>query len=54
LNISQTGKQATGRPQKSNTDDLTMDELKAIVQIQEEVIVMLKKNRALAKKKKVR
>ena len=54
LKVSQTGKQATGRPKKSNTDDLTMDELKAIVQIQEEVIVMLKKNRALAKKKKVR
>jgi hypothetical protein len=31
---------------------MTIDELKAMVEIQHEVIDMLKKNRALAKKKK--
>lgn len=52
LKISQTGKQATGRPKSINTDEMTMEELKAIVEIQNEVIAMLKKNRALTKKKK--
>ncbi len=45
------GKGSTGRPKKTNVDDLTIDELKAIVEIQEELIETLKKNRALAKKK---
>lgn len=52
LKISQTGKQATGRPKSINTDEMTLEELKAIVEIQNEVIAMLKKNRALTKKKK--
>jgi hypothetical protein len=52
LKISQTGKNATGRPKSINTEEMTIDELKAMVEIQHEVIDMLKKNRALAKKKK--
>lgn len=52
LKISQTGKQATGRPKSINTDEMTLEELKAMVEIQHEVIDMLKKSRALAKKKK--
>ena len=39
-----------GRPKKID-DDLTYEELKAIVQIQTEVIETLKKRRALAQKK---
>lgn len=41
---------AQGRPKKLD-DDLTYEELKAIVQIQTEVIETLKKRRALAQKK---
>ena len=52
LKTSQTGRKATGRPKSINTDEMTLDELKAMVEIQHEVIDMLKKNRALAKKKK--
>ena len=54
LKLSHTGKKATGRPRQTNTDDLSIEELRAIVEIQTEVIDMLKKNRALAKKKKVK
>lgn len=50
LKTSETGKKATGRPTKINTDEMTLEELKAMVEIQHEVIEMLKKNRALAKK----
>jgi transposase len=52
LKMSQTGRQSTGRPKSINTDEMTMEELKAIVEIQHEVIDMLKKNRTLAKKRK--
>ena len=52
LKTSQTGKQATGRPKAINTGEMTMEELKAMVEIQHEVIDMLKKNRTLPKKKK--
>lgn len=38
-----------GRP-KNNLDDLTMDELKAIVYIQGELLEEVKKKKALAKK----
>ena len=53
LKKSQTGRKATGRPKSINTEEMTVEELKAMVEIQHEVIDMLKKNRALAKKKKV-
>lgn len=53
LKVSNTGRKATGRPKSNNLDELTTEELKALVEIQVEVIDMLKKNRALAKKKKV-
>jgi transposase len=53
LGASQTGKKASGRPRSKKADDLTVEELRAIVEIQEEVIDMLKKNRALAKKNDV-
>lgn len=52
LKVSQTGKKATGRPKLENPDELTIEELRALVEIQQEVIVMLKKNRALTKLKK--
>ena len=52
LKISNTGKKATGRPKAINTDEMTVEEMKAMIEVQQEVIEMLKKNRALAKKKK--
>lgn len=54
LTVSQQGKMATGRPKSINPDELNIEELRAIVEIQEELIIMLKKNRALARKKKVK
>jgi transposase-like protein len=54
LKISNTGKKATGRPKLVDADELTVEELRALVEIQQEMIVMLKKNRALAMKKKVK
>ena len=51
LKVSMTGTKSTGKPKSKNTDDLTIEELRAIVEIQEEVITMLKKTRTLAKKK---
>jgi transposase-like protein len=51
LKINETGKKSTGRPPKENLDELTYEELQAIVEIQREVINELKKKRALAKKK---
>lgn len=41
-----------GRPKNANPDELTVEELKALVEVQQEVIEVLKKNRALAKKKR--
>ena len=52
LKLSQTGRNSSGRPKSIKTEEMTMDELKAMVEIQHEVIDMLKKNRASAKKKK--
>lgn len=52
LKISNTGLHSKGRPKKDNIDELTVAEMKALIEIQQEVIEMLKKNRALAKKKK--
>jgi hypothetical protein len=51
LRVSQTGKKATGRTKSIDTDEMTIEELRAMVEIQHEVIDMLKKNRTLAKKK---
>lgn len=52
LKQSLTGTKATGRPKLVNTDEMTVEEMKAVIEVQQEVIAMLKKNRALAKKKK--
>jgi len=54
LKVSQTGRKASGRPKLENPDELNLEELRALVEIQREMIDMLKKNRALAKKKKVK
>lgn len=54
LKVSKTGKKSPGRPKLENPDELTTEELKALVKIQQDIIEMLKKNRALAKKKKVK
>lgn len=51
LKLETRGSGATGRPKKDDLDDLTYVELKALVQIQREVIEGIKKMRALAKKK---
>jgi len=40
-----------GRPKKENLDELTYEELQAIIEIQKGVIEELKKKRALAKKR---
>ena len=45
------GKNATGRPKGEGLDDLTREELIAIIEIQREVLEERKKRRALAKKK---
>jgi transposase len=45
------GKNSTGRPKSENLDDLTYQELQAIIEIQRGVIEELKKKKALAKKK---
>ena len=44
------GRQATGRPSIPNLDDYSMDDLKAITLIQNEIIEELKKKKTLAKK----
>lgn len=45
------GKGATGRPKSENLNNLSYEELEAIVKMQKEVIDELKKRKALAKKK---
>ena len=45
------GKGSIGRPRKTNLDELTYEELQALVDIQHEVIESLKKKRALVKGK---
>lgn len=47
-----TGKNSSGRPKNPNKDELTLEELKFVVEAQREIIEMLKKNRALLKEKK--
>ena len=44
------GSGATGRPRKVNPEELTMDELRAIIDIQRDLIEHLKKKKALTKK----
>jgi hypothetical protein len=44
------GSGSTGRPAETNLDSLSMDDLKAIIAIQEDMIEDLKKKKALAKK----
>lgn len=44
------GKGATGRPKQENLEDYTIEDLRAIVFIQDEIIDELKKKKALAKK----
>lgn len=51
LKIETRGSGSSGRPKKENNDKLTYDELKTLVEIQQEVIEGLKKMKALARKK---
>ena len=44
------GRQATGRPPVPNLDDYSIDDLRAITLIQNEIIEELKKKKTLAKK----
>lgn len=44
------GKGATGRPKSVDLDEYTVEDLKAIVYIQDQIIEEIKKKRALAKK----
>ena len=48
------GKSATGRPKSDHLDDLTRDELLAIIEIQRGVIEEVKKKRALAQKRRLK
>lgn len=45
------GSSKVGRPKKENLEELTYEELKAVVEIQREVIEELKKRKALVKTK---
>ena len=45
------GKNSTGRPKKENSDELSYEELKILVEIQRGVIEELKKRKALMEKK---
>lgn len=45
------GSSKVGRPKKENLDDLSYEELQAIIEIQKGVITELKKKKALAKKR---
>lgn len=45
------GKGSTGRPKKVDVDELTVEEMKALLEIQKGVIDKLKKKHALARKK---
>jgi hypothetical protein len=46
------GSGSTGRPKKEDPDDLTIEELRALVEIQQDLIDHLKKKKALTKKTK--
>ena len=45
------GRKSTGRPKKQSLDELSMEEMKALLESQQEVIEELKKHHALARKK---
>lgn len=49
--IDERGKSSTGRPKTEDLDELSYEELQAIIEIQRGVIEELKKKKALAKKK---
>lgn len=51
LRIDERGKGSTGRPKEERLEDLTYDELLALVEIQKGALDELRKQRALAKKK---
>lgn len=48
------GSGSTGRPKDESLNELTYEELLAVVEIQKEVILDLKKRNALAKKKRLK
>jgi hypothetical protein len=51
FDIEMRGSSKTGRPKTESLDELTYDELRAVVEIQRGVIEELKKKKALVKKK---
>lgn len=51
LKTNMTGKHKTKKGKHADPDELTIEDLRALVEIQQETIEMLKKNRALTKKK---
>lgn len=51
LRIDERGKGSTGRPKEERLEDLSYDELLALVEIQKGALDELRKQRALAKKK---
>jgi transposase len=51
LRTDERGKQSSGRPHKERLEDLTYDELLALVEIQKGALDELRKQKALAKKK---
>ena len=51
LRVDERGKGSTGRPREERLEDLTYDELLALVEIQKEALNELRKQKALEKKK---
>lgn len=51
LRINERGRSSSGRPKEERLDELTYDELLALVEIQKGALEELRKQRALAKKK---
>lgn len=51
LKQNKTGKNASGRPKKMDLNELTVEELKAVIEIQEDFINLLKKRRPLMREK---
>lgn len=51
LRVDERGSGSNGRPKEERLEDLTYDELLALVEIQKEALDELRKQRALAKKK---
>lgn len=52
LKITETGINATGRPKKDGPENYTKEELWNLLHLQKEMIIEIKKQKALAKKKK--